>query len=112
MIYLLLFIILTTISQVLLKKESLRNINLKPTSYLISMFRSRSVILAYLLSTLNIFIWFLALTQISLLVAIFFSSIIYVIMVFVDHFYFNEKINIFKLLGVSLISFSIILIKI
>lgn len=112
MIYLLLFIILTTVSQILLKKESLKKINLKTTSYLISMSTSRFVILAYLISSFNILIWFLALTQVSLLVAFFFSSLIYVIMVFVDHIYFNEKINIFKLLGVGLITCGIILINI
>jgi len=111
MFYLILFILFTVISQVLLKKASLKNVELASGSYLVKMFKTPTVIFAYGLSLLNVFVWILALSQVSLLVAFFFTSSIYVIMVLVDHFLFEEKLNIFKLCGVGLITMGIVLLS-
>tara|TARA_B110000037_G_C17113326_1_gene502728 strand:- start:1036 stop:1380 length:345 start_codon:yes stop_codon:yes gene_type:complete len=109
MIYLIFFLSLTIFSQVLLKQASLRNVELKSGSYLLQMFKTPKVIIAYGLSGINIIIWIIALSKISLLTAFFMASFSYVIMVFVDHYLFNEQINYVKIIGTFFISIGVVL---
>jgi len=109
MLYLFTFIILTLISQVLLKKEALKKKDVAPNSYLLKMIQSPLVIFAYCLSFINVFIWLLALSELSLLVAFLSTSCIYVIIIFVDFFIFNQRITVLKLIGALFISTGIIL---
>ena len=67
------------------------------------------VVLAYSLSLINIFIWILALTSVSLYSAFMFSALSYVIMVMVDRFFFGERINLMKLIGIAAITSGVIL---
>jgi drug/metabolite transporter (DMT)-like permease len=109
MIYLILFILLTILSQVLLKQASLNNVDLKTGSYLVRMLKTPKVLFAYALSGINIFIWIIALSKIPLITAFFIASSIYVIMVLVDHFLFKERINFIKVLGAFFISIGVML---
>lgn len=109
MIYLVIFILFTIITQVLLKQSSIQNSDLKVGSYLTTMFRNHKVLFAYALSGINVFVWILALTKTTLLIAFFVTSSIYVIMVFVDHYFFNQKLNSVKFLGAFFISIGVIL---
>jgi len=109
MTHLILFIILTIASQILLKQTSLKNMELKTWPYLFSMVKNPRVLLAYGISGLNLFVWIIALSKISLLSAFFITSSIYVIMVFIDHLIFKEKLNVTKLLGALFISAGVIL---
>lgn len=99
---------MTLVAQVLLKMEALKQKS-ATSSYLLKMVKSPLVIFAYGLNLINIFVWLLALTEVSLLVAFFSTSCIYVIIIFVDRLIFKENINMFKLLGAISISAGIIL---
>ena len=109
MIYLILFIIITIISQVLLKQESFKNSKLKTSKYLFMMMTTPKVLFAYFLSGLNIFLWIIALSKTSLIIAFFSTSFTYVIMVFVGYFILNENINFIKITGAILITVGVIL---
>lgn len=108
MIYLIIYIVSTLLAQVLLKREALKEKD-NTKSYLLKMVKSPMVILAYSINLVNIFVWILALTEVSLLVAFFSTSCIYVIIIFVDKLMFNESLNLFKILGAISISIGIIL---
>ena len=107
--YLIIFVILTIVSQILLKKVSLRNAEQKTKTYFLQMIKDPMVILAYGLSFVNVIIWIMALSTVPLLTAFLFTSVVYVLMVFIDHWFFNERINMMKLMGAGLISGGIIL---
>ena len=109
MVYLVLFVVLTSISQILLKKESLKISYLRSGSYFKRMILNPVVLSAYFLSLCNVFIWIMALTNNSLLNAFLFTSSIYILMVLIDAIFFKEKLNVFKLIGAGLISMGIIL---
>ena len=109
MIFLVILIIIKVISQALLKKESLKNYNTKSSHYLLTMLSSYRVILAYILSFLNLFIWVIALSEVTLAYAVIFSSISYILILFIDKFFFKIKINWNKILGSILIIISVIL---
>lgn len=109
MIYVFTFIVLTIISQVLLKQASIKNSKLKTGYYLLYMFKTPKVFFAYFLSFLNIFIWIIALNKTSLIIAFFSTSSIYVIMIFVGHFILNESINVVKIVGALIITIGVIL---
>lgn len=107
--YLLVFVILKIISQVLLKKASLQKKTLLAKSYIVNMFTTQKVLIAYSISFVNIFIWILALSKSSLISAVMFSSFSYVLMLFVDYLFFGQKIHLHSLIGATLIVFSVIL---
>lgn len=109
MIYLVIFISLNTLSQVILKKESNSLESLKNHHFIINMFKNYKVILAYIISFIGIFIWILALSEITLIEAIILSSISYVIMFIVDYIIFKVKVSKNKIIGASLILFGILL---
>lgn len=109
MIYLFFYIAITVLSQVLLKQASLKNLELKTSSYLLQMFKTPKVLVAYGLSGINIIIWIITLSKTSLLIAFFISSFSYVVMVFLDHYIFNEKINYVKILATLFITLGVIL---
>ena len=109
MIFLVILILIKVISQALLKKESLKNNNAKSSHYLLKMLTSYRVILAYILSFLNLFIWVIALSEVTLVYAVIFSSISYILILFVDKFLFNIQINWNKIIGSILIIISVIL---
>jgi multidrug transporter EmrE-like cation transporter len=106
MIYLALFIIVTMFSQVLLKKASEKNAVSK--SYLINMIKSPSVIIAYGCNFVNVFVWIMALSEVSLLFAFLSTSSIFILMIIVDAIFFKEPVNFFKYLGAGFICLGVI----
>ena len=112
MIFLILFVVLTVISQILLKKASVKNEDRKSLSYLTRMLRTPSVLFAYSLSLVNIFVWILAISEVSLLLAFFFTSSIYVIMVMVDHFLFKQPVGLIKIIGIGFITAGVLVLSI
>ena len=109
MIYVVIFILLSTLSQVILKKESNSLEILKNHHFIINMLKNYKVILAYIISFIAILIWILALSEITLLEAIILSSISYIIMFIVDYIIFKVKVSKNKIIGASLILFGILL---
>ena len=99
MVYLIAFIFFVVISQVLLKQASIMNKRYGTGAYLLRMIKTSKVITAYGFSALSIITWIIALSKNSLMEAVFFTGSIYVIMVVVDHFFFNERMNLMKIVG-------------
>lgn len=73
------------------------------------MLLNKKVLLAYSLGLLNIFIWILALTKVSLFKAVMVTSLSFVLMLFIDKWIFNEKISMQKLIGISFITIGVVL---
>lgn len=109
MIFLIIFIVLTITSQVILKKESIKKHEASTKNYLKFMLLNLKILLAYIISMLNIFIWIFALTKLSLLTAFMFTSITYVLMLLVDFIFFKEQINYIRLIGGFLITIGLII---
>lgn len=109
MLYLSLYILVTVISQTMLKACSLSVSQNNNGNYLINMFLNYKVILAYLLSIFNLIVWVFALTKISLLKAVVCISFSYVIFLLVDWLYFKEQIKKHKIVGVSLITLGVLI---
>jgi len=109
MLYLIIYILITLIAQVLIKKEALKKKDTAPNSYLLKMVQSPIVVFAYCLNLTNIFIWLLVLSELPLLIAFISTSCIYVIIIFIDYFIFNQKITALRLIGALFISAGIIL---
>jgi len=99
MIFLIIFIGLTIISQVILKAESIKKSNASTKNYLKFMLLNPKILLAYSISLINIFIWIFALTKLSLLTAFMFTSVTYILMLLVDFIFFKEQINYIRLIG-------------
>jgi drug/metabolite transporter (DMT)-like permease len=109
MFYLIVFVFLTLLTQVLLKKESLKITEKSSGKYVFKMLSSPVVILAYSLSLLNMLLFVLVLTQMSLSKTLFATSSLYVLIIIVDYFFFNEKVNLVKLIGGFSISCGVII---
>ena len=93
----------------ILKSEARKREYYSNKVFILKMVSNPKVVLAYSLSLINIFIWILALTSVSLYSAFMFSALSYVIMVMVDRFFFGERINLMKLIGIAAITSGVIL---
>jgi drug/metabolite transporter (DMT)-like permease len=112
MIYLILFILIQLLTQLILKKQSIKYSKLNSKSYILKMYCNPFVIIAYVLSFFNLIIWIIAISKTSLFTATLIGASSYIIIVFIDSYFFNEKINYLKLLGVSFILIGISLLYI
>jgi len=109
MIFISLFIILTIVSQIIIKRESLKKSNANFKNYLSFMLSNVRILLAYSLSFINILIWIFSISKLSLLTAFMFTSVSYVLMLFVDLLFFKEQINFIKLIGSISITLGLII---
>ena len=106
--FLVLYILLTFCSQILIKKASVK-LEDSEGSYLIKMYKNPSVLIAYGISFFNLFVWILALRENSLSLAVLSTSSTYIIAIFIDKYFFNEKLSINKITGAFLITLGIII---
>lgn len=109
MFFLLIFLFLTLVSQVILKLESQKKSTASNKLYLFNVLFNYKVLLAYFFSFLGIIAWILALTKVSLFHAIMITSSLYVGMLLVDKIVFKERIELFKILGATLIVIGVLL---
>ena len=112
MIFMLIYIFLTLFSQVILKKNAIKNKNIKTGGYIIKMLKSPSVIFAYSISFINLFVLIIVLFLLPLLSAYIYMSSLYILSILIDHFYFKQKLNFIKILGALFIIFGIILFRV
>jgi len=108
MIFLVIYVFITIVSQTILKVESTKKSVSNENNYLLKMMLNAKVIFAYFLSLCNLFIWVFALTKITLLEAVFFTSFSYVLFVLVDKYYFKESINNYKIVGVLFVTIGVL----
>jgi drug/metabolite transporter (DMT)-like permease len=73
------------------------------------MYSNYRVLLAYMVTFINIFIWIFALRVVSLSTATVLASSNYVLIVFVDKIFFNEEIKARNLIGAILISLGVLI---
>ena len=97
------------VSLILIRKAVQRNDSKNNLSFLVGMYSNYRVVLGYLISFCCLFIWIFALREINLSTATIIASSSYVLIVFIDKFFFNEEIKIRNLIGVFFISIGIIL---
>ena len=109
MIYLIIYILLTLLSQVILKFESKKNYKQQTGSYLKKMLLNYRVIIAYGISFLNVLVWILALRKNTLFTSVLFTSLIYVLILFADKLFFRDPIDLKKIIGASFIVLGVLL---
>ena len=96
MISLIFYMFLNLISQVLIKKATLKNSSKKNLSFLFGMYTNYRVIIGYSLTFSSLFIWVFALREVGLSAATIIVSFNYVLIIFSDYFFLIEEIKVRK----------------